>query len=61
MKEFLLQCLKQISQSYFDKKDYISAGQVNRAIDVVEDYDGVLPDFRDIHNPEAGDNHPSTP
>lgn len=42
-KDELLQTLKHISDSYFQKKDYISAGMINRAIDVVNDYDGVLP------------------
>lgn len=42
-KETLLQALKHISDVYFNKKDYISAGQINRAMDVVEDYDGVIP------------------
>lgn len=42
-KELLLKTLKHISDAYFDKKDYISAGQINRAIDVLNDYDGVLP------------------
>ena len=41
-KEALLQTLKHISDSYFQKKDYISAGMINRAMDVVNDYDGVL-------------------
>lgn len=44
----LLQTLKHISDSYFQKKDYISAGQINLAIDVVNDYDGVLPQANDI-------------
>ncbi|MBK7362680.1 MAG: hypothetical protein IPJ01_10330 [Micavibrio sp.] len=42
-KETLLQALKHISDVYLKKKDYISAGQINRAMDVVEDYDGVIP------------------
>ena len=37
-KEKLLQELKKISDHYFDKKDYISAGQINLAMDVVSDY-----------------------
>ena len=37
-KEILLRELNHISKVYFNKKDYISSGQVNRAIDVVEDY-----------------------
>lgn len=42
-KQILLQELKKISDHYFNKKDYISAGQINLAMDVIEDYDGVLP------------------
>lgn len=42
-KDELLQTPKHISDSYFQKKDYISAGMINRAMDVVNDYDGVLP------------------
>ena len=42
-KQELLEALKHISDVYFQKKDYISAGQINRAMDVVNDYDGVLP------------------
>lgn len=30
--------LKKISEYYFDKKDYVSAGQINRAMEVAEDY-----------------------
>ena len=37
-KEILIRDLRYISDTYFDKKDYISAGQINRAIDVIEDY-----------------------
>jgi hypothetical protein len=40
-KEELLQTLKHISDLYFQKKDYISAGQINRAMDVIEDCDVV--------------------
>ena len=42
-KEILLQELKKISEHYFEKKDYISAGQINLAMDVVNDYDAVSP------------------
>lgn len=42
-KNELLKTLKHISDSYFQKKDYISSGQINRAIDVINDYDGELP------------------
>ena len=42
-KQELLEALKHISDVYFQKKDYISAGQINLAMDVVNDYDGVLP------------------
>ena len=42
-KEILIRELNYISKVYFEKKDYISAGQINRAIDVVEDYFAVLP------------------
>lgn len=38
-KQHLIQELKKISKAYFDKKDYISAGQINLAIDVIEDYE----------------------
>lgn len=34
--------LKNISNVYFEKKDYISSGQINRAIDVIEDYFGEI-------------------
>lgn len=34
----VLKYLKKISDFYFEKKDYISSGQINRAIDIVEDY-----------------------
>lgn len=37
-KKILIAELKRISKMYFEKKDYISAGQINRALDVVEDY-----------------------
>lgn len=51
-KDKLLKALKKISDVYFDKKDYISAGQVNRAMDVVEDMpeeemDELLKDLKD--------------
>lgn len=36
-KEILLQELKKISDVFFNKKDYLSAGQINRAIDVIID------------------------
>jgi len=36
-KQTLINELEKISKSFFDKKDYISAGQINRAIDVIED------------------------
>lgn len=42
-KEKLLQDLKHISDSYFKKHDYISSGQINRAMDVINDFDGELP------------------
>ena len=38
-KKILIQELKKISKAYFNKKDYISTGQINLAIDVIEDYD----------------------
>lgn len=48
-KEGLLKALKHISDVYFKKQDYISYGQINRAIDVVEDFDGLLPqDNKDV-------------
>lgn len=34
--------LKSISDVYFNKKDYISSGQINRAMDVIEDYFGEI-------------------
>lgn len=43
-KEALLKRLKHISDVYLKKKDFISAGQINRAIDVVEDFDGEIPE-----------------
>lgn len=53
-KQELLKALKHISDTYLKKKDYISAGQINRAIDVVEDFDGELPkeDISDSSNIE---------
>lgn len=39
-KSVILKELKNISDVYFKKKDYISSGQINRAMDVIEDYDG---------------------
>lgn len=36
-KEKILQVLKHISSIYFNKKDYISAEQINLAMDVIED------------------------
>ncbi len=39
-KPTILKELKKISDVYLNKKDYISYGQINRAIDVVEDYTG---------------------
>lgn len=41
-KDELLKSMQIIADSYFQKKDFISAGQINRAIDVVNDYDGDL-------------------
>ncbi len=43
-KEKLLKALKHISDTYLNNKDYISAGQINRAIDIVEDFDGEIPE-----------------
>ena len=40
-KNELLETLKHISDVYFQKKDYISAGQINKAMDVIEDCDVV--------------------
>lgn len=37
-KSIILKELKKISDFYLNKKDYISAGQINRAMDVAEDY-----------------------
>lgn len=39
-KSVILKELKKISDVYFKKKDYISSGQINRAMDIVEDYNG---------------------
>lgn len=41
-KSVILKELKSISDVYFEKKDYISSGQINRAMDVIEDYFGEL-------------------
>lgn len=42
-KEQLIQTLKHISDSFFKKEEYISAGRINQAIDVINDCDVVLP------------------
>lgn len=39
-KSAILKELKNISDVYFNKKDFISSSQINRAMDVIEDYDG---------------------
>lgn len=39
----VLESLKEVSDFYFHKKDYISAGQINRAIDIVGEYLTTLP------------------
>ena len=41
-KSTILEELINISDVYFNKKDYISYGQINRAMDVIEDYFGEL-------------------
>jgi hypothetical protein len=38
----LIKTLKKISKHYFNEKDYTSSSQINRAIDVVQDYQGSL-------------------
>jgi len=38
-KSVILKELKNISDVYFNKKDFVSSGQINRAMDVIEDYD----------------------
>lgn len=42
-KSTILAALKHISDVYFEKKDYISSSQINRAIDVIEDYNEEFP------------------
>lgn len=39
-KSVILEELKKISDVYFEKKDYISSGQINRAMDIIEDFNG---------------------
>ena len=39
-KSVILKELKNISDVYFEKKDYISSGQINRAMDIIEDFNG---------------------
>jgi len=42
-KNKLLEELKTISDSFFQKKDYINSGIINRAMDVINSFEGELP------------------
>ena len=41
-KEILMNELRRISDVYFDNENFICAGIINRAIDVIEDYDEAM-------------------
>lgn len=53
-KQLLIQELKKISKAYFDKKQFINAGTIEQAIDLIEDYD--LPETPKKHNRLVGNN-----
>lgn len=55
-KEILLRELKYISDAYFNKKDYTNTRQINRAMDIVEDYYAVLPQANVIEKPPIDNN-----